>query len=112
MENPDESHVLINMEMSLFAGDEVKKPDTNAGESNHSALDKTIAECNSSNLKEEDYVVNSNVEDINFSVEKDGAEDIEETMELRKNVSGMDAAMADKSPLLKNSEVGIGRRNI
>ncbi|XWS24944.1 hypothetical protein CRYUN_Cryun27aG0028200 [Craigia yunnanensis] len=108
LENPDESHVLINMEMSLFAGDEdeVKKPDANAGDSNHSALDKTIAECNSSNLKEEDYVASSDVEDINFSVKKDGLEDIEETMELRKDVSGLVAAMKDKSPLLKNSEVG------
>ena len=103
------------MEKSLFAGgeDEVKKPYANTGDSYHSALDETIAECNSTNLiKEEDYVASSDVENINFSVKKDGPEDIEETMELREDVSGLVAAMADKSPILKNSELGIGRRNI
>ncbi|XP_017981271.1 PREDICTED: uncharacterized protein LOC18592650 isoform X1 [Theobroma cacao] len=103
LENPDESHILTNMEMSLSLADEdeVKEPDAKAGDSNCAALDKTITECISSDLKKQDYVACSDAEDIQFSVQKDGPE----TMEMRKDVSGLDAAMADKSPVLKNSEV-------
>ncbi|XVF37209.1 hypothetical protein REPUB_Repub19eG0127000 [Reevesia pubescens] len=107
LENPDESHVLTNKERSLFLGgeDEVEKPDRKASDSNDAALDKTITECNSSDIKE-DYAARSEVEDANFSAKKDGPEDIEETMELTKDVSEMDAVMTDKSPFLMNSEVG------
>ncbi|XP_021283904.1 uncharacterized protein LOC110416280 isoform X2 [Herrania umbratica] len=103
LENPDESHILTNMEMSLSLADEdeVKEPDAKAGDSNRAALDKTITECISSDLKKE-YVACSDAEDIKFSVQKGGPE----TMEMRKDVSGLDAEMADKSPVLKNSEVG------
>ncbi|XP_022772481.1 uncharacterized protein LOC111315162 [Durio zibethinus] len=108
LENPDESHILTSMAMCLFleGEDDVKKLDANASDSNHSDLDKAITKCNSSSLKGEDYIASADVEDINFSVKMDDPEDIEETMELRKDVSGLVAAVADKCPLLKNSEVG------
>lgn len=96
------------MSLSLADEDEVKEPDAKAGDSNCAALDKTITECISSDLKKQDYVACSDAEDIQFSVQKDGPE----TMEMRKDVSGLDAAMADKSPVLKNSEVATGRQNI
>ncbi|GMI90794.1 hypothetical protein HRI_002748600 [Hibiscus trionum] len=109
LENPDESNIFTNMEMLLFFGveDEVKNSDAKAGDSNDVALDMAITECNSSDIKEGDYIAISDVEDTNFSVRKDGPEDTE-TMELRNDFSGLDAAMADKSPLLKGSAIGKG----
>ncbi|KAG8493809.1 hypothetical protein CXB51_011079 [Gossypium anomalum] len=100
--NPDESNIFTNTEMSLFWGveDEVKNSDVKAGESNDVTLDKAISECNSSDFKEGNHV-----EDANFSVIKDGPEDNEATIELRKDILVEDAAVADKSPLPKNSEI-------
>ncbi|KAE8715306.1 hypothetical protein F3Y22_tig00110177pilonHSYRG00031 [Hibiscus syriacus] len=103
LENPDESNIFTNMEMKLFFGveDEVKNSDAKARSSNDVALDMSITECNSSDIKED-------IEDTYFTVRKDVPEDTEETMELSNDLSGLDAAMADKSPLLKGSEIGKG----
>ncbi|KAK8298536.1 hypothetical protein V6Z12_D05G260300 [Gossypium hirsutum] len=104
--DPDESNIFTNMEMSLFLGveDEVKNSDAKAGESNDVTLDKAIPECNSSDFEEGDHVTRTDVEDTTFAVKEDGPE---ETMELRNDFYGQDAAIAGKSPLSKNS--GISR---
>ncbi|XP_039024508.1 uncharacterized protein LOC120157469 [Hibiscus syriacus] len=103
LENPDESNIFTNMEMKLFfpVEDEVKNSDAKARYGNDVALDMSITECNSSDIKED-------IEDTYFRVRKDDPEDTEETMELSNDLSGLDAAMADKSPLLKGSEIGKG----
>ncbi|XVE60109.1 hypothetical protein DITRI_Ditri05aG0100800 [Diplodiscus trichospermus] len=94
---PDESHMLINMEMSLFSlggeEEEVKK--------NSCDLDKSMEECNSTYLKEENYV---EAEDIKFSVKKDGTE---ETKKLRKDVSDVSKEVELKlqSSRKKNEEL-------
>ncbi|KAK8552351.1 hypothetical protein V6N13_120757 [Hibiscus sabdariffa] len=95
LENPHESNIFTNMEMRLFFGveDEVKNSDAKADDSNNFALDMAITECNSSGIKEGDYIAIS--EDT-------------EAMELRNDHSGLDAVMSDKSPLLKTSEIGKG----
>ncbi|KAL4333215.1 hypothetical protein GQ457_07G022340 [Hibiscus cannabinus] len=95
LENPHESNIFTDVEMRLFFGveDEVKIADAKADDSNDVALDMAITECNSSGIKEGDYIAIS--EDT-------------EAMELRNDHSGLDAVMSDKSPLLKSSEIGKG----
>ncbi|KAG4200921.1 hypothetical protein ERO13_A05G244401v2 [Gossypium hirsutum] len=107
LENSDESNIFTCMEMSLFLGveDGVKTPVAMAGDSKYDNLDKAIPECNSSDFEEGDYDMRRDVDDTNFSVEKDGPEDTEETMELRNDFYGQDAIIAAKSPLSKNSEI-------
>ncbi|KAK8692145.1 hypothetical protein V6N13_075623 [Hibiscus sabdariffa] len=104
LENPDESTIFTNMEMRMFSGveDEVKKSDARAGDTNDVALDMAITECNSRDTKEGDHFAKSDVEDTNFCVRKDGPE---ETMVWRNDFSELDAAMADKSPFSKSSEI-------
>ncbi|KAK8677768.1 hypothetical protein V6N13_143291 [Hibiscus sabdariffa] len=108
LENPDESTIFTNMEMRMFSGveDEVKKSDAKAGDTNDVALDMAITECNSRDTKEGDHFAKSDVEDTNFCVRKDGPEDTEQTMASRNDFSALDAAMADKSPFSKSSEIG------
>ncbi|OMO68122.1 hypothetical protein COLO4_29877 [Corchorus olitorius] len=91
LENPDESHILTNTEMSFFGVIE----NANAGDSNYSALDKTITECNPSDLKEGNYAACSDAEDTKMSAKKDGPQVNEETSEIRKDVSGLNTEMAD-----------------
>ncbi|KAL1100897.1 hypothetical protein V6Z11_D05G260300 [Gossypium hirsutum] len=107
LENSDESNIFTCMEMSLFLGveDGVKTPVAMAGDSKYDNLDKAIPECNSSDFEEGDYDTRRDVDDTNFSVEKDDPEDTEETMELRNDFYGQDAIIAVKSPLSKNSEI-------
>ncbi|KAH1065127.1 hypothetical protein J1N35_030114 [Gossypium stocksii] len=107
LENSDESNIFTCMEMSLFLGveDGVKTPVAMAGDSKYDNLDKAIPECNSSGFEEGDYDTRRDVDDTNFSVEKDGPEDTEETMEFRNDFYGQDAVIAVKSPLSKNSEI-------
>ncbi|XP_039056168.1 uncharacterized protein LOC120199019 [Hibiscus syriacus] len=106
LENPDESNIFTIMEMRLLFGveDDVKNSDAKAGHSNDVALDMAVAKFNSSDIKEGDHIAKSDVENTNFYVRKDGPEDTEETMELRNVLSGLDAAVAYKSPDLKSSE--------
>ncbi|XP_039041694.1 uncharacterized protein LOC120180443 [Hibiscus syriacus] len=103
LENPDESNIFTNMDTRLLFGieDDVKNSDAKADDSNDVALDMTVTKCNS---REGDYTSKSDVEDTYLSVRKDGPEDTEETMELRNDFSGLDAAMVDKSPFLNSSE--------
>ncbi|OMO54860.1 hypothetical protein CCACVL1_27514 [Corchorus capsularis] len=91
LENPDESHILTNMEMSFFGAIE----NANAGDSNYSALDKTITECNPSDLKEGNYAACSDAENTKMSAKKDGPQVNEETIEIRKDVSGLNTEMSD-----------------